>query len=274
MHDTRAHGLRAVVFDWAGTMVDYGSLAPLRVFIEVFREFGVQITPEEARAPMGLPKREHIRALGRMHRIAAAWEQRHGRPFEEVDADRIFAIFAPRNREVVAHFAEPVPGAIETVSRLRERGLRIGSTTGYTRDIMEELFPAAAALGYAPDNLVCADEVPVARPSPLMMYKCFIDLCVWPAAAVIKVDDTAPGIAEGLAAGAWTVAVSVTGNAFGLPADEVVRLPEAEFIERRAAAAADLQRAGAHYVIDSVADLMPVVQDIEEKLHAGLGPGQ
>lgn len=274
MRDTRAHGLKAVVFDWAGTMVDYGSLAPMTVFVEVFKEFGVQITPEEARAPMGLPKLEHIRALGRLHRVASAWEQQHGRPFEDRDAERIYERFAPRNREVVRHYADPVPGAVEMVGRLRERGLKIGSTTGYTREVMEELFPAAAVKGYAPDCLVCADEVTVARPSPLMMYKCFLDLAVWPAAAVIKVDDTAPGIAEGLAAGSWTVAVSVTGNAFGLSAEEAVRLPEAVFNERRAAAAAELQRTGAHYVVDSVADLMPVIQDIEEKLRAGVGPGQ
>ncbi len=130
----------------------------------------------------------------------------------------------PANRHVVARYADLVPGATATVAALRERGLKIGSTTGYTRDIMEALLPPAALQGYAPDNLVCADDLPRGRPTPLMMYKCFLDLAVWPASAVVKVDDTAPGIAEGLAAGSWTAGVAMTGNALGLTAAELAGL--------------------------------------------------
>jgi phosphonoacetaldehyde hydrolase len=273
MRDRKAHELKAVVFDWAGTMVDHGSLAPMGAFVETFKELGVEITVDEARAPMGLPKLEHIKALGQLHRVNSAWEKRHGQAFGDADAELVFAAFAPRTRASVARYAEPVAGAIELVQRLRDKGFRIGSTTGYTRDIMEVLLPAAAATGYSPENLVCAGDLKLGRPSPLMMYQCFIDLGVWPAAAVVKVDDTAPGIEEGLAAGAWTVAVSVTGNAFGLSAEDTTRLGEAEYNERRARAAAELQRSGAHYVIDSVADLWPVLEEIQDKLHAGLEPG-
>jgi phosphonoacetaldehyde hydrolase len=105
-----------------------------------------------------------------------------------------------------------------------------------------------------------------------MMYKCFLDLGVWPGSAVVKVDDTAPGIAEGLAAGSWTVGVTMSGNAAGLDHVELQALPEAEKAALRRRAVAELERTGAHYVIDSVADLMPVIDRIEGRLARGERP--
>lgn len=265
-------GMKAVVFDWAGTIVDHGSRAPMGAFVAVFRDFGVEISIAEARGPMGLPKWDHIVALMAEPAIAARWEVAHGRPPTKSDIDRVYQVFVPMNARVVTDFADMIPGAVETVAALRARGLKIGSTTGYTREIMERLLPVAAEAGYAPDNLVCAGDLAAGRPTPLMMYQTFLDLGVHPASAVVKVDDTEPGIAEGLAAGTWTVGVAVSGNAMGLSRDEVAALPTAEFEARRAAARATLLRAGAHVVIDSVADLLPVLDDFEGRLARGERP--
>lgn len=264
--------LKAVIFDWAGTVIDHGSLAPMGVFVETFRRFGVAISIAEARQPMGLPKREHIKALLAQPRIAAAWEAAHGHPPGEDDIDRIYEIFVPLNVEVVTRYADLIPGTAETVAALRAAGLKIGSTTGYTREIMTPLLPLAARQGYAPDNLVCAGDLPAGRPTPLMMYRTFLDLAVWPASACVKVDDTEPGIAEGLAAGCWTVGVAVSGNAFGLPLAETQALPSDAFAARRAEAVATLRAAGAHAVIDSVADLLPVLDDLDKRLARGERP--
>ena len=272
MARTYAGKLQAVVFDWAGTIVDHGSRAPMGVFVEVFRRFGVEISVAEARAPMGLPKWQHIQAVGRQPAVAARWQAAHGRDFADVDVDRIYEIFTPLNAEVVPQFADIIPGALETVAALRARGLKIGSTTGYNRPIMEVLAPLAAAAGYQPDNLVCAGDLAEGRPSPLMMYRCFTDLAIWSPASVVKVDDTIPGIEEGLNAGTWTVGLSVSGNGFGLSAAETAALPAAEFAEHRAQATRELTLAGAHYVIDSVADLLPVLDAIEGRLARGEQP--
>lgn len=246
---------KAVVFDWAGTMIDFGSFAPMGVFVKAFGEFGVDVTIEEARAPMGLPKRDHITAMIRVPRIAAAWQAARGAAPTEADIDAVYAVFVPLNEEVVADYAALVPGAAETVAELRRRGLKIGSTTGYTRSIMERVLPLAAEQGYAPDNLVCADDMAHGRPTPINMYQCFIDLGVWPASAVVKVDDTEPGIAEGVAAGCLTVGVSLSGNAVGRTPEELAALPEAEVAALREAAAGKLRAVGADHVIDTVADL-------------------
>jgi phosphonoacetaldehyde hydrolase len=264
--------LKAVVFDWAGTIVDFGSRAPMGAFVEVFRSFGVDITIEEARQPMGLPKWQHIEALMANPRIASAWAAAHGRQPGPAEIDRVYEVFTPLNARVVTNFSKLIPGALEAVDALRSRGLKIGSTTGYTREIMAPLLPVAAAQGYAPDNLVCAGDLVEGRPSPLMMYRCFADLGVYPPAAVVKVDDTAPGIDEGRAAGCWTVAVALTGNALGLSEEEWAAVQGAERHQRAEAARAALRATGADYVIDGVADLMPVITAIEERLAAGERP--
>lgn len=264
--------LRAVIFDWAGTVIDHGSRAPMGVFQRAFAAFDVEITIDEARAPMGLPKWDHIKAVGTQPRIADAWEKAHGAAFTDADVDRIYEVFVPMNVDVIPDFADMIPGALDAVSALRGRGLKIGSTTGYNREIMERLVPIARDLGYAPDNLVCAGDLAHGRPTPLMMYKCFLDLDVWPAAACIKVDDTEPGIAEGNAAGCWTVGVTVSGNAFGLSREETEALDEASFAARKKKAEQTLRSANPHYLIDSVASLLDVVDDIGARLAKGERP--
>jgi phosphonoacetaldehyde hydrolase len=176
------------------------------------------------------------------------------------------------NAAVVADFADFIPGALETVNALRARGLKIGSTTGYNRPIMDVLAPIASTAGYMPDNLVCAGDLAAGRPSPLMMYRCFADLGVWPARSVVKVDDTGVGIAEGLNAGTWTVGVAISGNAVGLSLAEWQALDAAQQQARRERATAQLKAHGAHYVIDSVAELLPVLDEIEARLARGERP--
>lgn len=266
-----SHRLAAVIFDWAGTIVDFGSCAPMGAFVRLFEKFDVALTIDEARGPMGMAKWDHIKTLGNLPRIAAQWERRFGRRFTDDDADHLYEIFTPMNAAVVADFADFVPGALEVVASLRARGLKIGSTTGYNRQIMAVLTPIAAARGYRPDSLVCAGDLAAGRPSPLMMYRAFADLGVWPPSAVVKVDDTGVGIEEGRNAGTWTVGVSVSGNAVGLPLDEWRALDELQQDALRQAAAAKLSAAGADYVIDTVADLLPVLEDIDGKLARGVG---
>jgi phosphonoacetaldehyde hydrolase len=264
--------VQAVVFDWAGTMVDFGSRAPMGAFVEVFAEFGVSLTVQDARGPMGLPKLDHIRKLGTLDHVRRQWRAEHGSDFDEAAARRVYEVFVPLNARIVADYADLVPGAAATVQALRVRGIKIGSTTGYTRDILERILPVAAKQGYLPDNTVCAGDIPAGRPTPLMMYKCFVDLGVWEPAKVIKVDDTAPGFAEGLAAGTWVVGVSLSGNEVGLSPAEIAKADPATVAELNARARAVLYDAGAHHVIDTVADLMPVVDRVEAMIAAGEAP--
>ena len=264
--------LKAAIFDWAGTVVDYGSLAPMGAFVETFGEFGIPLTVAEARGPMGMAKRPHVAALMALPRVQEAWTAKYGRASGERDIDAVYEVFVPKNTAVAASFSTVIPGVAETVAALRAAGLKIGSTTGYTRSIMAEITPSAAAAGFAPDSLVCTGDTAEGRPTPLMIYKTLLDLGMWPAWSVVKIDDTEVGITEGLNAGTWTVGVAVTGNVFGLSEADTKALAAADFARRRGAAIDTLQAAGAHYVIDGVADLLPVMHAIEGRLARGERP--
>jgi phosphonoacetaldehyde hydrolase len=255
--------VKAVIFDWAGTVVDYGSRAPMGAFVETFEEFGVPITIDEARGPMGMAKRPHIAALMALPRVAQAWEARHGHAPGEADIDAVYDVFVPKNVAVAAQYSDVIPGVAAVTKQLRADGVRIGSTTGYTREIIDQIVPGAAAQGFEADSIVCTGDTPEGRPSPYMIYRTLPQLGVWRARDAIKVDDTEVGIEEGLNGGTWAVGVAVSGNAFGMTEDEVHALAPDEFALRRAAAVERLRAAGAHYVIDSVADLLPVVSEIE-----------
>ncbi|MDQ0391838.1 phosphonoacetaldehyde hydrolase [Labrys monachus] len=264
--------LKAVIFDWAGTVVDHGSLAPMGAFVDAFRQFGVDVTIAEARGPMGMAKRPHIAAIFALPRVAAAWQARHGRPATEADIDALYEVFVPRNIASAARHATLIPGAAETARGLRALGLKIGSTTGYTREIMAEILPVAARQGFEPDSLVCTGDTAQGRPTPLMIYRTLLDLGIWPAWHAVKVDDTEVGIAEGLNAGAWTIGVAVSGNVFGYSLEETQALPAHDFRRLRGEAADKLLAAGAHYVVDSVADLLPVIHAVEGRLARGERP--
>lgn len=231
-------------------------------FVEAFGRFDVEVSVDEARAPMGAPKWDHIEAMLNAPRIAEAWAAAHGDRPTDRDVDRVYDVFVPMNEKVVADYAILVPGTADAVASLRKRGLEIGSTTGYTRSIMQNVLPVAAEQGYAPDNLVCADDLPEGRPVPLGMYQCFIDLVVHPPASVIKVDDTAPGIGEGVAAGCFTVGVALSGNDVGKTIDELNAMSAAEIAPLRDAATARLKAAGADHVIDTVADLPALIETL------------
>jgi phosphonoacetaldehyde hydrolase len=244
-----------VIFDWAGTMVDFGCEAPVKALVEAFRAEGVQLDEAAARRDMGRAKSDHVRSLLTYPPVAAQWRKVHGHVADAHDVDVLMARLGPLMREHAARASTLIPGAKQTFERLRAAGIRVASSTGYTREMMEPVLERAAEQGYVPEHLVCSGETPAGRPSPLMIYKACAELGVWPLTRVVKVDDAQAGIAEGKAAGAFTVGVT-SGNQVGLSYEVFQALPAAERSSRVQAARASLLTAGADIVIESVADLI------------------
>lgn len=256
---------QAVLLDWAGTTVDYGSRAPARVFLEVFRRRGVVVTESEARGPMGLSKREHIAAVAALPRVAAAWRDAHGKPPGEADVQAMYDDFLPLQKETLANHCEVIPGVAEAVAECRRRGLKIGSTTGYTRELMEVVAPLAARGGYTPAAIVCSDEAAAGRPAPWMNFHAAEQLGVYPLSRVLVVDDTPVGIAAGLNAGATTVAVTQTGNALGLSEAEVAALPPGGLDARLSVIEQQFRSAGADHVLRSAAQVPQLLDRLESE---------
>lgn len=264
--------LRAAIFDWAGTTVDYGSRAPAGVFIEVFKRRAVPITVEQARGPMGMHKRDHIAALLALPAVTAMWRELHGRPPEDADVQSMYDELVPLQLACLRDYADVIPGTVEAVDACRRRGMKIGSTTGYNRPMIDLLLGEARRRGYEPDCAVCVDDVPAGRPHPYMALRAAILLESYPMEAIVKVGDTAQDVYEGLNAGMWTVAVAKTGNEIGLSEAEVAALPADELASRLAHAYERLRAAGAHEVIDGIGDLPAVLDAIDARLAKGERP--
>jgi phosphonoacetaldehyde hydrolase len=264
--------VKAVILDWAGTAVDFGSFAPAAVFLRLFEGEGVEITPLDARIGMGLMKKDHLRAILTQRSVAQAWEAAHGGPATEADIDRLFDSFVPMQLLVLEDYARPISGLLEVIQELRQRGIKIGSTTGYVRTMMDILAPKAREYGYEPDCIVCPDEVPAGRPYPWMCYMNAIKLGVYPLESIVKVGDTVVDIEEGLNSGMWTVGLSLTGNITGLSEAEVNSLDKDKRQDLRRAAETQLFKAGAHYVIDGIWDLPKVLDGINTSLTHGVRP--
>jgi phosphonoacetaldehyde hydrolase len=266
--------LEAVIFDWAGTMVDFGSFAPTQIFVDAFAQaYGFELSLEEARRPMGLGKWQHIEALGQDPEVSARWLAQRGRPMSQDDVRHIYETFIPLQVERVGAHSDLIPGALALVQALRRQGLKIGSTTGYPREVMERLMVLAADKGYSPDCTVCADDLPAgARPGPWMALACVQALRIGSVAHCVKVDDTVPGIAEGVNAGMWTVGLTLSGSPAGWTLAEYQAATDEERQAVRDRVGHEFEAAGAHFVIDTVADLPGVLSSIEKRLAVGLRP--
>jgi phosphonoacetaldehyde hydrolase len=264
--------IQAVLLDWAGTTMDYGCIAPAVVFVEVYKRQGVPISMEEARIPMGAHKRVHIQKISELDSVRRRWQEAHGRLPTDDDVSRMFADFVPLQLACLSDYSELIPGTLAAVDAMRARGIKIGSTTGYTTEMMKINLEDAKRQGYAPDSTVCASDVPAGRPYPYMCLQNVINLGVSPVDACVKVDDTIPGIEEGLNAGMWTVGLAVSGNEIGLSRKEVQALDPADRERRRQRAHTRMYQSGAHHVVDSIADLMPCLDDIEARIARGERP--
>lgn len=255
--------LEAVIFDWAGTTVDYGCFAPVEAFIKAFEEFGITPTVEEVREPMGMLKRDHIRTMLNMKRISAEWERIHGSSFTEDDVEKVYVHSEKKIFEILNGFAGPKPYVLDAIAELREMGIKIGSTTGYTDEMMEIVVPAAKTNGYSPDFWCSPNAVDnMGRPYPYMIYKNMQQLGVHDVRNVVKVGDTVADIKEGLAAGVISVGIIEGSSVMGFSEKEYNMLSDEEKAEHCKRVRAVYENAGADYVLQNMSELTSLVRFI------------
>jgi phosphonoacetaldehyde hydrolase len=264
--------LKAILLDWAGTTMDYGCYAPAVVFIQVYERKGVPITIDEARAPMGAHKKVHIRKISQADSVRERWQAKYKRVPNEEDVEAMFKDFVPLQLACLADYSDLIPGTLDAVKEFRKRGLKIGSTTGYTREMMSILQSEATKRGYTPDATVCAADVPEGRPAPFMCLKNMIDLQIYPPEAIVKVDDTIPGIEEGLNAGMWTIGLAKTGNEVGWNEKEIAQADPGNLKSKLERAYTRMAQAGAHYVVDGIWDVPAVLDAISARVARGEKP--
>jgi len=271
-HPNWPRQLQAAVLDWAGTTVDFGSRAPVQAVMAAFAQAGVPVTEEEARRPMGRAKRDHLQAVLDQPQVARRWMETHQRPATDADLDQIYDQFLTMQIECITECSGVIDGCPAAIEACRALGLKIGSSTGYTRDLLARVAQRAAGEGYTPDVMLSADDVSPGRPAPWLCLENARRLAVYPMAAVVKVDDTPAGVTAGRNAGAWSVGVVASGNEVGLAPADLEALPSGERAERLERARERLIAAGAHLLIDTIAELPAAVTRINERLARGESP--
>lgn len=256
--------IECVIFDWAGTTVDFGSLSPVSAFREAFRSFGVEVTEEETRAPMGMLKIDHIRTMLAMPRVADAWKCIRGHEPTEADAQAIYERFEPALMAVLDRHCDLKPGLLECINELRSQNIKIGSTTGFTRAMMDVVEPVANSAGYKPDATLTAEDVGgLGRPWPYMVFENMKRLSVTSVTRVVKVGDTVSDIKEALAAGVIPVGVIEGSSIMGLSRTEWDAFSEEERQACRDKTREVFERAGARFVINRLNDLPALIKTME-----------
>lgn len=270
--NSNADGVQAVIFDISGTVLDFGCRGPVAAIVELFARHGVALSSAEARRPMGTHKRDHIWTLLNDPAVGLRWRAATGlAPAPEL-LDRLCAEFAPLQAGIITQYCDLIPGVAQMAAELRERGIKIANTTGFESSMIQELIPLAAGAGYSPDLWVCPDHVGRGRPAPWMIFHAAQRLNVYPPHRLVKVGDTLADIAEGHAAGAWVVAVVRSGNEVGCSELELAAMPAAEREARIQAAQTRLAAGGPHYLLDTAADLIPVIDEISARIARGETP--
>lgn len=272
MSDSPSDSIQLVIADMAGTTIDFGSLAPAGAFIELFQRHGLNATLAEARRPMGQHKRDHIRCMLAEPAIIEQFRARHGRDPAEDDVEALFQAFIPLQLQALPAFCALIPGVVDTVRGLRQRGIRFATSTGYNREMTEICLAAYRAADIAPDFSVCAAEVPGGRPAPWMVYRAMEALLVPDRAAVLKIGDTIADVEEGRNAGCWSVGVTATGNMLGLDQAALQALEPAERRQRLDRARDELTQAGAHDVVESFAELPALLARLRARRARGERP--
>lgn len=252
--------IEAVIFDWAGTTVDYGCFAPVQAFVSVFENAGITPAMREVREPMGMLKWDHIRTMLEMPRIKTEWKKIYGRDPEDGDADHLYKQFQPALFRILPEYTAPKPYVKMVVDALREKEIKIGSTTGYTDSMMEVVVPGAKAQGYAPDCWYSPDATHgMGRPFPYMIFKNMEELQVSSVEGVIKVGDTISDIREGKNAGVFTVGVLEGSSELGMTEEDYLALTADEQERRMDEVRKRYLEAGADAVVKDIRGILELI---------------
>lgn len=264
--------IKAIIFDLAGTIVDYGSCAPAGVFKELFAKYGIEITNDQAREPMGMQKRDHIQKILSMKDVSEKWKQKYGRTWTENDLDCMYADFIPMQILSLPKYSNLINGVGEVIEILRSQGIKIGITTGYNTEMTNIVIDLIEKQCVELDSVVCASDVPKGRPAPWMIFKTMQELDAFPPESIVSIGDTIPDIESALNAGVWSIGVAKTGNMIGLDENEISTLSESDLDALLQKAYKLMYSAGAHYVIDGVYDCLNIVEEISIRLSEGKKP--
>jgi phosphonoacetaldehyde hydrolase len=267
--------INGIITDWAGTAVDFGSMAPSIVLLELFADYQINITIELARSFMGMEKKTHVKSILFSDEVSAQWQSIYGKQPNLEDLENIFGKMNQKLIEILPNHADIIPGVFEFMQCMKDNNIPVGTTTGYVKEMMDVLIPAAKANGFSPDSIVCPTDVNnIGRPAPFMVFENQKRLNMYPGHKMIKLGDTIADIQEGYNAGMWIVGFTVSGNENGLRLQEWELLSKTEQDIKRNTAATKFLENGAHFVCEGMWDCLPIIERIDTLIAGGIFPNE
>lgn len=242
--------IEAIIFDWAGTTVDYGCMAPVVAMQNAFEKYNINVTYDEIRKPMGLAKLDHIKII----------IDNLGLPANKQLIENIYKEFEENIFATLTAHTTLIPGLLEVLDYLENNNIKVGTTTGYTAAMMKVVANEAKKQGYTPQSIVTPDEVTCGRPYPYMIQKNMMTLAIKDVRKIIKVGDTIADLQEGLHAGCYSIGVVKGSSMLGFDEKQVKQINKEDLTLRCESVRKEMLSAGAHSVIESIVELPQLIE--------------
>lgn len=254
--------VKTIILDWAGTTVDFGCMAPVQAFKGAFENKRINLSYEEIRKPMGMLKLDHIKQLLALETVKQQWLEQFGEASNEAAALSIYQDFEKYLFADLAEHSHLKPETKQAIRKIKQLGFNIGTTTGYTQEMMAVVAETAKIEGYHPDYLVTPDEVgSLGRPYPYMIYQNMRHFQNRSVREVIKVGDTFSDIQEGKNAGVLSIAVTEGSSVMGLSFDEYKQLSKDEMDHLNQQTADKFYQQGADLCVKNLLELAELLQE-------------
>ncbi|KRM61253.1 (2-aminoethyl)phosphonate--pyruvate aminotransferase [Paucilactobacillus vaccinostercus DSM 20634] len=260
--------IQAVVFDWAGTTVDYGSRAPIIAFQRAFARFGIGLSEATIRTDVGLDKIKHVEKILKQPVNWQQWQTQHPEVNLEAAVELVYAQFQTEVAQVIGETAILKPGMKALINYLNQHHLQIATTSGYTESMVAQNLKMTARQGYQPEINITSEQTDlIGRPQAAMLNLAMKKMHIDDPQTVIKIGDTVNDILEGKNAHTISVGVVEGSNVIGLSAAEFDELSELQRQEYCRTARKTFEDAGADFTVDTMADLIPLIDQLNMPTH-------
>lgn len=269
--------IKGLILDNSGTFVDPFVIAPAMAFVKVFKKFGIDISMEESRIPMGIKKDLHIKKLLEIPSIQNKWINNYYREPNDEDITNIYREYIPIQKKILPEYCNLLPKVVETVNMIKQKGIKIGSTTGFSREMLDCILENIKTTELTFDSTVAGDDLDNSnihigsRPYPFMIYKNMEKLNISDINTIVKVDDTITGIQEGLNAGCWTIGITDYSSYMNIDSlNQWKNMSTLEKYNKKKYVRDKFKKeSNAHYIINEFDELIPVLEDINLRLNLG-----
>lgn len=256
--------IRAVIFDLAGTTIDYGNQAPALAIRKAFKQFGVEVSLKELQCNAEWEPLVQIKRIMTESDVQKRWYIKHPDVSLEEGISQVAKWFNRNILEILPQIAKVKSGLPTLISYFRTQGIRFATTTRYTNEMLAKILPLVSEQGFDPQiNITAADFEDSADVGPEMVRQAMTKLRIRNAQSVIKVGDTPRDIYEGKAAGVITIGMIEGSSLIGLSQSEFSVLPFAHRNSLKNRVAAELEKAGADYVVENTKDLMRLIKELD-----------